>query len=220
MFINEQIQDMGALHARTALHGSATPRKSGSDEIPQLDTSTVSSCCADDDGSVSSLSTAASASHGGVRPRALFTSYWEKNGGRRSTPRLPSLPDEVTASFESNQSTDEVLPSNISYEDIIQESTAKRIEITARSRRRIFGQVVASTSVPLLHALAETGEFRKTKSTSALRAKKGCLRSSVGGAQDRRPSDASVTFSPKVDVRIFETPTLQWAAKGWSKWFA
>lgn len=201
---------------RAALHEFTKTRKSDSDEIPQLETSTDSSCCADDDASMSSLST--SASQRGHHPRALFATYWERTGGRGSGSARPPLPDEVTASFESNQCADNLLSANISYEESIQETTARKTEIITRSRRQIFGQVVPSCSAPLLPALAETGEFRKTKSTSALGAKKGCLRSSFR-KQDRRPSDASVTFSPKVDVRIFETPTLQWAAKGWSKLF-
>ena len=209
---------------RSALHhessSSTKTQKSDSDEIPQLETSTDSSYCgADDDGSVSSLST--SASQRGVRPRSLFMTYWERNGGRASAPSLPTLPDEVIASFESNH-PDERLFANISYEEIIQETTTttatrRTTDIPARPRREIFGIVGPSTSAPALFALSEPAEFRKTKSTSAL-TKKGCLRSSFR-KQDRRPSDASVTFSPKVDVRIFETPTLQWAAKGWSKLF-
>jgi hypothetical protein len=218
MSIDDQSQDAEAVHVHPALHESTKSQNSESDELPPLETSTVSSCCADDDGSISSISTVTSVSRGGVRPRALFATYWERNGGRGSSPSLPSLPDEVVASCEAKQSADEKISKDISYEDIIQETAVRSAEIIAHDRRRIFGQVPSSCSAPILPALAETGDFRKTKSTSALGAKKGCLRPSLR-KQDRRPSDNSVTFSPKVDVRIFETPTMQWAAKGWSKLF-
>ncbi|GAX09802.1 hypothetical protein FisN_11Lu225 [Fistulifera solaris] len=219
MSIDDQSQDTEAFPLHPALHESSTKSwNSESDELPPLETSTVSSGCADDDGSISSVSTLTSVSQRGVRPRALFATYWERNGGRGSSPPLPPLPDEVVASYEPKQSEEETLSKDISYEDIIQETAVRSPDIIAHGRRRIFGQVPSSSSAPFLPALAETGEIRKTKSTSALGTKKGCLRSSLR-KQDRRPSDNSVTFSPKVDVRIFETPTMQWAAKGWSKLF-
>jgi hypothetical protein len=219
MSIDDQSQDTEAVYVHPALHESRKLQNSESDELPPLETSTVSSGCADDDGSISSVSTVTSVSHKGVRPRSLFATYWERNGGRGSSPPLSPLPDEVVASCEPKQSADETLSKDISYEEIIQETAVRSPEIIAHGRRRIFGQVPSSSSAPFLPALAETGEFRKTKSTSALGAKKGCLRSSFR-KQDRRPSDNSVTFSPRVDVRIFETPTMQWAAKGWSKLFS
>lgn len=220
MYFNERIQGAGEFHTSPDGDESTRIKNSDSDEMPQLDTSADSSWCADDDTSLSSFSSTASVSQRDADfPRALFPSYWEKSGGRGRTQRLRSLLDDSTASFESSQSTNEVLSPSCSYEEIIHESTIRKTEIIPRSRRRIFGQCVLSGSVPLLLALAEPREIRKTKSTSDLGVKKGCLRSPCREEQNKRLSDVSVTFSPKVDVLIFETPTLQWAAKGWSKWF-
>jgi hypothetical protein len=108
-----------------------------------------------------------------------------------------------------------------SYERLLRKTEA---EITRSPRRRRIFNSYVSTSAPTLcteHSLHQN--LRKAQSTSRLCHKPSCLRR-CRYSGDSRPSTSnvpvlSVSFSAKIDIRVFETPKELWASKGWSEYF-
>jgi hypothetical protein len=183
--------------------------------LPPLDQLTV--CSGDDDSSVSTISST-DEDFREDKPRSIFRSYWEKKGGRYakkdipvSVPLTPFSPTSVgeelnSKTYERSLKLNEIAPPS------------------SDSRRRIFGKMSSSPTLSL--AVALEMNFRKTQSASSLPGGKptvSCLRPSRYSGNRRRnsdASDASVSFSSKVDVVVFQTPREQWAPEGWSNWFA
>jgi len=193
-----------------------------SSSLPPLDQITVcSTACDDDNSSLSSMSSAGHCAQD-VKPRTLFKSYWETSGSFRSLKSVSVPVKEL--SFTSPEVDTTVA---ITYEHTLElrEISVPRTESTPRTRRRIFGQLVCSDSLPLFPSLNLHKDLREIRSASALTHKKpkeSCLRQSRFSGQRRRDSDASdasVSFSATVDVVFFEPPSEQWAPAGWSDRF-
>lgn len=202
---------------------SATP--------PPLDEISVYCCSVTDDSSTfSTASFDDERVHNSspASPRLIFQCYWDKHG--RQPPSLPSLDssfsDDSTCSTDFKHSFEAERPNTIH----------------CRRRRRIFSDVgcfsqaqtsssSSSSSAPVpedVQSLVSSLRLRerivrKAHSVPGLISQPGasCLRPSAKRSiPQRRHSDSSVTFSDHVDVVYFQRPKENWAADGWSKFFA
>jgi hypothetical protein len=186
--------------------------------LPRLEQSTVCSSC-DDDSSFSSMSSD-EAFYQEAKQRSIFGVYWNKHGCKSH--QSAAKTEELSRSTQdSGEATSGTKACELSTE--LPEKTVDKCQSSPNVRRRIFGQL--SKSSPTLSLLTATVDvdMRRSKSASSLhsRPKGSCLRLTRFSGCERRTSDASssVTFSPKVDIVLFQTPSERWAADGWTDWF-
>jgi hypothetical protein len=195
--------------------------------LPPLDQVTVCSTVDDNDSSTSSVSSMSSDNEfrREEKPRSIFREYWKQSEGRilkdvsNSKEPFPSMQDSCANTYDCSL---ELHTQNVAKVDLSPRSRSPR------SRRRIFGKVALSESAPTLSLyLFPRNSVQKAKSESFLshakKPKRSCLRQTRFCGKERRNSDSSevsVSFSPKIEVVLFQRPCEQWAADGWSNWFA
>jgi hypothetical protein len=185
--------------------------------LPRLEQSTVCSSCDDDSSLVSSMSPN-DAVYQEAKQCSIFGAYWNKHGCR-SLQSAAQTEDFSRSTQDSGEATSTTKACELSIE--LPEKTVDKCQSSTKLRRRIFGRL--SESSPTLSLLTASVDMNMRKSNSAsslhVRPKGSCLRPTQFSGCERRSSDASVTFSPKVDIVLFQTPSERWAADGWKDWF-
>jgi hypothetical protein len=146
--------------------------------------------------------------------RTLFPSYWER--GLCAHSRHCGFPPLIsTAPF----CVEEKRFGTAS-------DSNKEEQYTSSYKRRIFRSFVSESTPALSIVSLQIEGLRKAHSTSALRRKPSCLRqsrfSSAGRPRSKSCSDSppSVSFSTKVDIKVFDNPKEFWSPKGWNEYFA
>jgi hypothetical protein len=190
--------------------------------LPPLNQVPVCSTGANDSSSVSSMSSEKEFCRE-EKPRSIFREYWNQPGGRsqkdvsHSKEPFPSMQD---SGAKTNECSLKLRKENVTKADI---SPRSRPPI---SRRRIFGKVTLPESASTLSLyLFQCNSTQKANSESFLshgKPKRSCLRQTRFFGKERQNSDsseASVSFSSKIDIVFFQHPCEQWADDGWSKWF-
>jgi hypothetical protein len=200
--------------------------------IPPLNSLSATS---DDSSSVSSVSIddnweeSSKASQGSGQKRSIFSSYWNKKGGRPEPlyeGPLSEITEDLTIdSSDSESSIDSSLADN-SYEKLLLKKEAVATEPrSCGRRRRIWGNNVhipqSEPSLPTCVA-EKPSCLRKTKSSSTVRRPSILRESRYSGSRQpgRRASEGTiVSFSEEVRVEYLKPVTENYAAKGWSKYF-
>lgn len=165
-------------------------------------------------------------------PRKLFGSYWEKEKSRDSFRNSLTL-----ASAQQEQLCDMELPTETFQphhaKHCFPETDEMDVSVATtppQARRRIFELVTSSRNESSTnYDSPQDGRLVRTISTSSSLSSSppSCLRRNrfaqgTFAKVDQCCSshiDASVSFSPKVDVMIYTLPVEQWAVKGWTDFF-
>lgn len=186
--------------------------------VPPLDEITL--CSSNDDDDSSSVSSMEGDTMEEKQPRSIFREYW-KQEGKASDADCDSRQCSTAQVDDSYRACN-----HANYYERVLQLREKEVETQPSTRRRIFGNLACSKSSPLL-AMAELLpggiSISKAKSAPAIlpgQPGKSCLRSVDKATRSSNGSEHSVSFSPKIQVVLFQPPSEQWAAEGWSAFFA
>jgi hypothetical protein len=159
-------------------------------------------------------------------PRSIFDVYWKSKGRSSSIREHGHMPSVLFPQHIISESSDEVSTSANTYERVLKVNEDVPKNKSSTSRRKIFEKTLQSC--PSLNR-TETARlsFRKTVSVSTLQKKPNASslrpsRYSLGCTRQESStsvSDHSVSFSPQVNMTLFNPPVENWAADGWSDWF-
>jgi hypothetical protein len=169
-----------------------------------------------------------------VPTRSIFARYWESNP--TSSPIFCSAPANRSVSTTCHTSlgdVDEVLYGVRSIAKDPPTHGGTNVASSPSTRRRLFAFNVTEKVVSSQEALLLSREDRLpllrslSSSTHTSTVQRSCLRSSryAIGSTHREPSvssvsDASVSFSPNVNVLVYARPAETWSGSNWAEYFA
>eukprot|EP00522_Entomoneis_paludosa_P014963 CAMPEP_0172455494 /NCGR_PEP_ID=MMETSP1065-20121228/12093_1 /TAXON_ID=265537 /ORGANISM="Amphiprora paludosa, Strain CCMP125" /LENGTH=305 /DNA_ID=CAMNT_0013207955 /DNA_START=100 /DNA_END=1017 /DNA_ORIENTATION=+ len=154
-------------------------------------------------------------------PRSIFQDYWQSEGldtspFRRCVP-ISTPPHLRGVTLRALTRDEQVLRQEAA-------AVASPMRLKRSSRRTIFGSAATSQGPTMLPHGNDPTVFRKTQSAPALQ-RRSALRS--GRYSSNRPGEESshsmarsVSFQNHVHVTVFHPSPEQYAADGWSNWFA